>query len=266
MEANCAGERIGTPPDMVWIQHDAKISPGNSGGPLLDRQGRVLGINTFMNLRAEFGYAGHVQYVRRLVEAAPGTVTPPPPPRELVRTVISSERIGELLDEAGRIDWRPRTAEQYDGMAELAKQMTLAKHALAVQDARQAAPSAALKSVARFSDQAFASMEKLSWQPEQFSAINVFAADQADKTGHGIVLHGIVWAAVAEQGVLVMAIHGTQKPVLVKVGPLASKFPLGSRWIVLGFVTPKVHPVKVQGRRTPYPAHVLLVHYLLKVG
>jgi S1-C subfamily serine protease len=29
-----------------WYQTSAQINPGNSGGPLLDRQGRVLGINT----------------------------------------------------------------------------------------------------------------------------------------------------------------------------------------------------------------------------
>jgi hypothetical protein len=32
--------------DPAWIEHSANINPGNSGGPLIDSQGRVLGINT----------------------------------------------------------------------------------------------------------------------------------------------------------------------------------------------------------------------------
>jgi hypothetical protein len=33
--------------EAVWIQHNADMSPGNSGGPLLNMRGEVLGLNTW---------------------------------------------------------------------------------------------------------------------------------------------------------------------------------------------------------------------------
>jgi len=53
------------------IQTDAPINPGNSGGPLLDSQGRVIGVNTLIfsqtGVSAGVGFAVPVNAVRRVV-------------------------------------------------------------------------------------------------------------------------------------------------------------------------------------------------------
>jgi S1-C subfamily serine protease len=53
---------------LDYIQHDAALNPGNSGGPLLDESGLVIGINTFIIKNGQnIGFALPIKYV---VEAA----------------------------------------------------------------------------------------------------------------------------------------------------------------------------------------------------
>ncbi|HEX9819223.1 MAG TPA: trypsin-like peptidase domain-containing protein [Methylomirabilota bacterium] len=57
-----------TPGGRRWIQADLRLAPGNSGGPLADPAGRIVGINTLVAGRLAFAIP--INDVRRFVAAA----------------------------------------------------------------------------------------------------------------------------------------------------------------------------------------------------
>ncbi|MGQ9683990.1 MAG: S1C family serine protease [Anaerolineae bacterium] len=69
-QSSAVGGRFSIP---RMVQTDAAINPGNSGGPLLNSQGRVIGINTAINARegvnSGVGFAVPVSLIRRVVPA-----------------------------------------------------------------------------------------------------------------------------------------------------------------------------------------------------
>ena len=70
---------------MIYIQTDAPINPGNSGGPLVDMDGRVVGINTLILSQSGgnegLGFAAPSNIVRNVVRADP-EVRPRAPRRD----------------------------------------------------------------------------------------------------------------------------------------------------------------------------------------
>ncbi len=70
-----AGERFGVQGPIVRIS--AEVHPGNSGGPLLDRRGRLAGVVYAVEIATGFGLAITMDTVDSLLEEA-GTTTVPP--------------------------------------------------------------------------------------------------------------------------------------------------------------------------------------------
>ncbi|MEI8195565.1 MAG: trypsin-like peptidase domain-containing protein, partial [Phycisphaerae bacterium] len=54
---------------QTYIQHTAAINQGNSGGPLLNTQGQLIGINTLKGDLENVGFAVPAESIRRIFEA-----------------------------------------------------------------------------------------------------------------------------------------------------------------------------------------------------
>lgn len=87
----------------VFIQTDALINPGNSGGPLLDINGRLIGINTAIARQAQgIGFAVPIKVVRRVVDdlVVHGRIRPVYTgilPGEISRSMVRARGAGGVL-------------------------------------------------------------------------------------------------------------------------------------------------------------------------
>ncbi len=119
--------------DHRWVQHTVVLSEGNSGGPLLNRRGEVLGINTWVDNQTRFGYALGAEHLHDLlarplphVAALEEYAT-----KEAQTTArferLSPDRIRNLFDEAKQFHWAPSTGDQYQALQQLACLVTVAR-------------------------------------------------------------------------------------------------------------------------------------------
>ena len=285
------------PGDQIWIQHDAKIFPGNSGGPLFDKQARVLGVNTFVRQDVQFGYASHIKYVKELADGASGRVTPLPPAGDIagqkpalppghpptpapgqppvtppgappgqppaappgqIRVEINPQRMQQLYDDCGKFNWKPQAGSQYEKVGELVRMMTMGKH---MQTAPGGVPPDAVKGVVALAEQLVGKMRGLVWGPEQIGALNRFAAERVGKAGDGLLFGASVAGQSADA--LIFKLDGTDKSVVAKVPADQAKAAPGSRWLVLGFVGGSA---QVQGPGgAPQQMPLVMSYYMLPV-
>lgn len=55
--------------DLYYIQHDAALNPGNSGGPLVNDAGEILGVNTFIIQNGQsIGFSLPARYLKQALD------------------------------------------------------------------------------------------------------------------------------------------------------------------------------------------------------
>jgi serine protease Do len=55
--------------DLYYLQHDAALNPGNSGGPLVNKNGKIIGINTFIIQNGQsIGFSLPGYYLKQILE------------------------------------------------------------------------------------------------------------------------------------------------------------------------------------------------------
>jgi V8-like Glu-specific endopeptidase len=97
-----------------WIQHTAAISHGNSGGPLLNSRGQVVGMNTLSTDKGQnLNFAVPINYVKAALDHLPAQVTS-------LTELASAQQTMDRQQTADRIRQLFSTYEDPDGLFRLA--------------------------------------------------------------------------------------------------------------------------------------------------
>ncbi|HEX7449602.1 MAG TPA: trypsin-like peptidase domain-containing protein, partial [Pirellulales bacterium] len=93
--------------DAWWIQTTAPISGGNSGGPLVNARGEVVGLNTWHRTDGQnLNFAISAEHIARMMNAQSGLqpLASLPPPRESTLAAGKPQRTLEYWEDVSRIN------------------------------------------------------------------------------------------------------------------------------------------------------------------
>lgn len=226
-----------------WIQHSATIAPGNSGGPLVDARGRVLGLNAWVDQEARFHYALHVAHLQTLLlQAQRGRIEP----LEAHATAearmnqqlwqLSATQLQSLLEQGRSMKWQPQSPDDYRVLQQLAWAITIARRPDAL--AARGSLGDRLDELAQAADAAADELRGEKWnQAGQVTILNEYAAEEVPRSMAGQFFFATIERVVAgddQRRGLIAKLAGFDEPLFLPLEDQLVPPDAGAQVLVLG--------------------------------
>lgn len=228
--------------DQTWIQHTARLSEGNSGGPLATERGEVIGINVWVDRQSDFGYALPIAALAGLQAQRFAEVQP------LERFALaearirdatwqtSAKRLKELAEEARALKWQVHEAADYARLQHIAWGVTLAN--APEHFTTKKALGDRLNDLVTEADRVAAQLHAQRWNDgSQIIVLNEFAEREVTRAGAGVVFFGSVQRIVEgrkNERALLVQLAGFEQMLLVPLADRLSTPEPGAQCLFVG--------------------------------
>lgn len=253
---------------LIWLEHDQPLKPSDSGGPLLNPDGRVVGISTNLSPDSKSGFALPSAYLMELVEAAGGEISPftqdvtlvatnakppvtpndvgpadvPKPPARIEPGSLESiDMIRELHKACKGINWKPETPEEYELFQELAEYVYVAK----VNETDKNIEEGLRILIAAPAQEVLEELSKTEWPEEpDMKRLDALAVLGLDEPGKGIVCFVEIATAAGDTikvdggDAILCNLIGTEQSIIVPVKKSLPKLKPKTQWLLIGMHDP----------------------------
>ncbi|MGD9646789.1 MAG: S1C family serine protease [Pirellulales bacterium] len=241
--------------DNVWISHTAPIAPGNSGGPLLNAFGEVIGINSWVSNDIDRGFAVHVKYLEELRAKMFSTPAPlkdhrrPEPEMtdlaDVLNIDISLEALQKMIGEAESSGWKTSGDKDYARLAEIARHVSFALNLREDPEDTPEDKKKELDAIHAEAQKLIATLGQVQWnKEEQIEPANKRAGESIEEPFHGVFLFGtvekVLEAKERERRGMLVKLTDRDETIFVPLTGEQKDFQaeVGSQLLVLGLSTP----------------------------
>lgn len=227
----------GSRQNHLWIQHTANLSEGNSGGPLVNERGEVLGINTWVDRQSGFSYALDISALRALRKHPLGETAPlehfasQEARRKSLLWRTSAQQLAQLQEQAQAMQFRPGSGADYAILQKLAWGVTVANQP----DLFAAGESLneRLAELVKQADRVTAQLRRQKWNDAgQITLLNEYAAAVIVRPATGVIFFGTMERHVEGDGrrAAIVRLAGFEQRVLIplegNLQPPPCRFPV----------------------------------------